>query len=102
MVYIKAHAFSFLNAWVFSLSSLDIWCSFPTKHIQFFNLLLLQTYDVLKRDGFKCCICGAKAKDGVKLEVDHIIPISKGGKSLMNNLQTLSERCNRGKRDKIN
>ncbi|MBE5740897.1 MAG: HNH endonuclease [Clostridiales bacterium] len=58
-------------------------------------------YNVLKRDGFRCCICGATAKDGVKLEVDHIIPVSKGGKSTMNNLQTLCERCNRGKRDKL-
>ena len=59
-------------------------------------------YDVLKRDNFTCQICGASSKnDGVKLEVDHIFPVSKGGKTEMNNLQTLCERCNRGKRDKI-
>lgn len=57
-------------------------------------------YNVLKRDGFRCCICGATANDGVKLEVDHIVPVSKGGKSTYDNLQTLCERCNRGKRDK--
>lgn len=57
-------------------------------------------YNVLKRDGFRCCICGATADDGVRLEVDHIIPVSKGGKSTYDNLQTLCERCNRGKRDK--
>lgn len=57
-------------------------------------------YDIMRRDGFRCCICGATAKDGVNLEVDHIIPISKGGQSTMDNLQTLCERCNRGKRDK--
>lgn len=54
-------------------------------------------YDVFKRDSFCCRICGATAKDGAKLEVDHIIPVSKGGKSTLNNLQTLCERCNRGK-----
>lgn len=58
-------------------------------------------YDVLKRDGFRCRVCGATVSDGAKLEVDHIIPVSKGGKSTMDNLQTLCERCNRGKRDKI-
>lgn len=58
-------------------------------------------YDILRRDGFRCRICGSCASDGVKLEVDHIIPVSKGGKSTMDNLQTLCERCNRGKRDKI-
>lgn len=58
-------------------------------------------YDVLRRDNFRCKICGASANDGVKLEVDHIVPVSKGGKSTMDNLQTLCERCNRGKRDKL-
>lgn len=58
-------------------------------------------YDVLKRDNYKCCICGMSAKDGIKLHVDHIIPISKGGKTEMNNLQTLCERCNFGKSNKL-
>ncbi|WP_294755493.1 HNH endonuclease signature motif containing protein, partial [uncultured Ruminococcus sp.] len=31
------------------------------------------------------------------LEVDHIIPIAKGGKTEANNLQTLCWRCNREK-----
>lgn len=58
-------------------------------------------YDVFKRDNFTCQICGASFKeDGAKLEVDHIIPISKGGKTEMKNLQTLCIRCNRGKSDK--
>lgn len=58
-------------------------------------------YDVLKKDNFTCRFCGASAKnDGVKLEVDHILPVSKGGKTEINNLQTLCERCNRGKSNK--
>ncbi len=56
-------------------------------------------YDVMKRDGFRCCLCGASQKDGVRLEVDHIRPVSKGGKTEMSNLRTLCESCNRGKRD---
>lgn len=36
-------------------------------------------YDVLKRDKYKCKICGVSAQDGAKLHVDHIIPVSKGG-----------------------
>lgn len=58
-------------------------------------------YDVMQRDGFRCVICGATAKDGAKLQVDHITPVSKGGKTVMSNLQTLCDRCNYGKRDKI-
>ena len=58
-------------------------------------------YNVLKRDNFRCRICGATANDGVKLHVDHIVPVSKGGKTVMHNLQTLCERCNKGKSNKI-
>lgn len=58
-------------------------------------------YDVLIRDGRRCVLCGATARDGVKLHVDHIIPLAKGGKTEMSNLRTLCERCNMGKRDKI-
>lgn len=58
-------------------------------------------YEVLKRDGFRCQICGATAADGYKLHIDHIIPVSKGGRTEMSNLRVLCERCNMGKRDKI-
>lgn len=57
-------------------------------------------YDVLKRDEFKCKICGISAKEGAKLHIDHIKPVSKGGKTELNNLQTLCERCNIGKSNK--
>ena len=58
-------------------------------------------YDILRRDNFRCQICGATAQDGVKLHVDHIMPVSKGGKTIKSNLRTLCERCNMGKSDKI-
>lgn len=58
-------------------------------------------YDIMKRDGFRCQICGASAADGVKLHIDHIIPVSKGGKTDPSNLRTLCSRCNIGKRDKL-
>lgn len=58
-------------------------------------------FKVLQRDNFKCCTCGASpAKDpSVKLHVDHIVPWSKGGETVMNNLQTLCSNCNLGKSD---
>ena len=60
-------------------------------------------YQVLKRDGFKCCACGASpAKDpSVELHIDHIIPWSKGGETTIDNLQTLCSRCNLGKSDSL-
>lgn len=56
-------------------------------------------YQVLKRDNFKCCACGASpAKDpSIELHVDHIIPFSKGGETTIDNLQTLCSKCNLGK-----
>ena len=53
-------------------------------------------YQVLERDG--CCLaCGATPKGGAKLHVDHIVPWSQGGRTELNNLQTLFARCNLGK-----
>lgn len=57
-------------------------------------------YDVMKRDKFMCVICGATAQDGAKLHVDHILPVSKGGKTEINNLRTLCDHCNFGKKSK--
>ena len=45
----------------------------------------------------RCVRCGRGREDGVKLHVDHIVPVSRGGKSVMSNLQTLCEDCNCGK-----
>lgn len=56
-------------------------------------------YKIMKRDHFRCVLCGASQQDGVKLHVDHIIPVSKGGKTVESNLRTLCERCNLGKSD---
>lgn len=54
-------------------------------------------FEVLKRDNFTCQYCGAHG-EGVVLEVDHIIPISKGGTSDMGNLITACFDCNRAHR----
>lgn len=57
-------------------------------------------FDVLRRDKYKCRICGRSAKDGVSLEVDHIIPRSFGGGDEPGNLQTTCFDCNRGRSNK--
>lgn len=58
-------------------------------------------YKVFRRDNFRCCICGnSPAKDSaIELHADHIIPWSKGGETVMENLQTLCSKCNLGKSD---
>jgi predicted restriction endonuclease len=54
---------------------------------------------ILSRDNFRCIFCGkSPATDfGTKLHIDHVVPFSKGGKSILENLQTLCEECNLGK-----
>jgi 5-methylcytosine-specific restriction enzyme A len=52
---------------------------------------------VLLRDGARCRKCRA----ALHLEIDHIIPISKGGRTEESNLQTLCRRCNRRKWKKL-
>jgi 5-methylcytosine-specific restriction endonuclease McrA len=55
---------------------------------------------VFKRDHFTCIFCG-KSGVGIKLEIDHKTPLSKGGGNDVNNLQTLCFECNRGKRNDL-
>ena len=55
---------------------------------------------ILKRDNYRCVICGKGAEDKVKLEVDHIIPVSEWGRTTESNLRTLCKECNRGKGSK--
>jgi 5-methylcytosine-specific restriction endonuclease McrA len=57
-------------------------------------------YEILKKQNHQCQSCGATIKDGVKLEVDHIIPVSRGGTNDPNNLQVLCKTCNIGKSNK--
>ena len=63
------------------------------------NLSKSVRFEVFKRDSFKCQYCGKSAPD-VVLEVDHIIPVAKGGDNDLSNLITACFDCNRGKRDK--
>lgn len=48
---------------------------------------------LLKRQKGKCAHCGIYFKDGDSLEVDHIVPKSKGGKNKYDNWQLLHRHC---------
>ncbi len=60
-------------------------------------------YTVLKRDNFKCVLCGASPAFtlGIQLHIDHIFPFAKGGRTEISNLRTLCEACNIGKGARI-
>ena len=52
-------------------------------------------------DGFYCCAgCGKKNRSKVYFQVDHIIPMNAGGKSVAENLQILCRQCNGVKGDR--
>ena len=48
-----------------------------------------QKEEIMKRDNYRCVVCGRSAKDGVELHVDHIIPRSQGGTATVENGETL-------------
>jgi len=49
---------------------------------------------ILKRDNYKCVICGRGKKEGVELHIDHIKPKYLGGKAVIENGQTLCAQHN--------
>lgn len=53
-----------------------------------------QKEEILRRDGYKCVVCGRGLKEGVELHVDHIKPRYLGGKSTIENGQTLCAQHN--------
>ncbi len=53
-----------------------------------------QKAEILKRDGYKCVVCGLGSEHGVELQVDHIKPKDKGGLAELSNGQTLCGKHN--------
>jgi len=59
-------------------------------------------FHVLDRDKGRCLRCGRSGADGVTLHVDHVLPFSCGGLTILSNLQTLCQDCNLGKGNRFN
>ena len=65
------------------------------------NLSRLKSrFELLKKFKFTCQYCGEKAPK-ITLQIDHIIPRSKGGKNTLNNLTVSCIKCNVGKSNLI-
>lgn len=58
-------------------------------------------WKVLKRDKFKCVLCGCGASENRRLEVDHIKPLWTGGNNNLSNYRTLCNVCNVGRNGDI-
>ncbi len=64
------------------------------------NISLKDRWFILKRDNYQCVKCGLRPPE-VTLEIDHILPFAKGGLDSVQNLQTLCNYCNQGKKDRL-
>ncbi|MCC7107614.1 MAG: HNH endonuclease [Chloroflexi bacterium] len=63
---------------------------------------------VLRRDEWRCRACGCETPQALRgtcdpsaPEVDHIVPVAKGGAHTMDNLQCLCRTCNALKSDML-
>lgn len=58
------------------------------------GLTLRLRYKVLERNKFTCQQCNKTVHDGIRLHVDHTLPVSRGGTNEESNLRTLCHSCN--------
>ena len=81
------------------------WQLINCRQINIFDFALIK-----KSQDYKCKICGIeegrilKTRKGIieiRLTQDHILPLSKGGKTTPENIQALCYRCNKRKGNKI-
>ena len=54
---------------------------------------------IFNRDGFQCAYCGKKSINGVKLQLDHVVPRALNGDDVASNLITSCKECNLSKSD---
>lgn len=52
------------------------------------------------RDYNECKMCKMTSYNRIPFQVDHIVPLNKGGKTVTSNLQILCRKCNALKSDK--
>jgi 5-methylcytosine-specific restriction endonuclease McrA len=89
----------------------DKWVHSATKAFQIPSVIVLKRFidekfftlpctrkNILVRDENRCQYCGTRFGED-DLTIDHVIPRSKGGTSVWNNVATACKPCNQKKRD---
>ena len=119
-LYVPVYSFQYISAGgnssyscdiILNKENLEIFINYLSDLIKFKNSVegqrALMTAklreEIKKRDDYTCQKCGLSIYDekNLLLEIDHIIPLSKGGITSHDNLQTLCWKCNRKKGNKI-
>jgi 5-methylcytosine-specific restriction enzyme A len=54
---------------------------------------------VMRMFNYTCTRCGATESDGVPLEIDHHVPVARGGTNDVYNLRVMCRPCNAAKSD---
>lgn len=97
-----AYDFGYIEHRYFQLDDIGFECTLRMYHSK--NQRKLATRElrekIMKRDNYTCQLCGKYMPDEVGLQIDHIVPIAKGGKTVKSNLQVLCSKCNGSKSDK--
>lgn len=65
---------------------------YPVKHVKFTRR------NIYERDGYTCQYCGRKL-ERQQLNIDHLIPLSRGGRTVWENVVCSCRRCNLKKGD---
>lgn len=65
-----------------------------TRHVSPGHFTAEEFEELCERHGNSCLACGGT---GIKLEADHVVPLTKGGSDDINNIQPLCGTCNRRK-----
>lgn len=95
----------------FDISTLDKFIEYLSDTIKFRKsaagqralMTSLLREKIKNRDRYTCCYCNnsIEKEPNLLLEIDHIVPLAKGGMTTEKNLQTLCWKCNRSKGSKI-
>ncbi len=97
------YSYNYIESRYKQLNGINFECTLREYHSK--NQRKLATREmrekIMKRDNYTCQLCRKYMPDEVGLQIDHIIPISKGGKTVASNLRVLCSKCNSSKSNKI-
>lgn len=103
-VVVESHAYSFkhMQDRYFRLRDIGFQCTLKNYEHKNQRKLMTRQFreQIMRRDNYTCRICGKYMPDEVGLQIDHVVPVSKGGKSVPSNLQVLCSKCNGRKSNK--